>query len=306
MTSSRAQAPSFTAGSSETPSAKIFAAVMTVPNSSFAIRQSEPSTEIPGNSPSRMGVREVGALLNESAQADAAGYRHLAGGITAIDNGEDVNVENFVAFHQHLEWREHASLNVISGVNDTGKTHLLSSKLRWIFLPQKMELGRKTASSTGPTKRRWRKTLSLGVGLCSCGTSTNSGGPQPALWFDDDLGHQQQGLGTVRVPRRCGHGPDDHRLRARLVQDNEDHKVFLVLDNLRAHHAKEVAAWVRAHEHETRCSTCHPTRPTATRMNTSTGTSRRSCAAPIAAGRRMDCWRRLPPLCSSWSTARSG
>ena len=36
----------------------------------------------------------------------------------------------------------------------------------------------------------------------------------------------------------------------RLVQDSEGHKVFLVLDNLRAHHAKEVAAWVRAHEQE--------------------------------------------------------
>ena len=36
----------------------------------------------------------------------------------------------------------------------------------------------------------------------------------------------------------------------RLVQDSEGHKVFLILDNLRAHHAKEVAAWVQAHEHE--------------------------------------------------------
>lgn len=36
----------------------------------------------------------------------------------------------------------------------------------------------------------------------------------------------------------------------RLVQDSEGHKVFLILDNLRAHHAKDVAAWVQAHEHE--------------------------------------------------------
>ena len=36
----------------------------------------------------------------------------------------------------------------------------------------------------------------------------------------------------------------------RLVQDSEGHKVFLVLDNLWAHHAKEVAAWVWAHGHE--------------------------------------------------------
>ncbi|MDD2729184.1 hypothetical protein [Malikia sp.] len=91
MTSSRAQAPSFTAGSSESLSAKISAVATTVPNSFFAIRQSEPSTEISGNSPSHMGVREVGVLLNESAQADAAGHGRLAGGITAIDGGEDVN-----------------------------------------------------------------------------------------------------------------------------------------------------------------------------------------------------------------------
>ena len=33
-------------------------------------------------------------------------------------------VENFVAFQQKLVW-QHASLNVIIGENDTGKTHLL-------------------------------------------------------------------------------------------------------------------------------------------------------------------------------------
>lgn len=36
----------------------------------------------------------------------------------------------------------------------------------------------------------------------------------------------------------------------RLVQDSKGQKVFLILDNLRAHHAKEVADWVQAHEHE--------------------------------------------------------
>jgi len=89
-----------------------------------------------------------------------------------------LNVENFVGFHQRLEWRGHASLNVIIGVNDTGKTHLLkllytmtrsiedyskkqagpepkelaellSSKLRWTFLPQKMELGRLVTRGAG-------------------------------------------------------------------------------------------------------------------------------------------------------------
>jgi len=89
-----------------------------------------------------------------------------------------LTVENFVGFHQRLEWRDHASLNVIIGVNDTGKTHLLkllyamtrsiedyskkqagpepkelaellSSKLRWTFLPQKMELGRLVTRGAG-------------------------------------------------------------------------------------------------------------------------------------------------------------
>ena len=44
-----------------------------------------------GNSPSRMGVREVGALLNESAQADAVGHGRPVEGIPAINGGEDVN-----------------------------------------------------------------------------------------------------------------------------------------------------------------------------------------------------------------------
>ncbi len=79
-----------------------------------------------------------------------------------------MTVENFVAFHQHLEWREHASLNVISGVNDTGKTHLLSSKLRWIFLPQKMELGRLVTRGSGNrlgTDLRWNRDGRLKFGF---------------------------------------------------------------------------------------------------------------------------------------------
>lgn len=87
-------------------------------------------------------------------------------------------VENFVAFQQRLEWRAHASLNVIIGENDTGKTHLLkllyamaraieeyskkkvgpepkelsellATKLRWTFLPQKLELGRLVTRGSG-------------------------------------------------------------------------------------------------------------------------------------------------------------
>lgn len=88
-----------------------------------------------------------------------------------------VVVENFVAFQQRLEW-EHASLNVIIGENDTGKTHLLkllyamsraiedyarkkegpepkelsellAHKLRWVFLPQNLELGRLVSRRAG-------------------------------------------------------------------------------------------------------------------------------------------------------------
>lgn len=80
---------------------------------------------------------------------------------------QSLSIENFAAF-QKLEWNDHASLNVIIGVNDTGKTHLLkllyaitrsveefwkkqvdpkelhellANKLRWTFLPPKMKLG---------------------------------------------------------------------------------------------------------------------------------------------------------------------
>jgi AAA15 family ATPase/GTPase len=82
-----------------------------------------------------------------------------------------LTVEGFVAFQRKLEWHQHASLNVIIGENDTGKTHLLkllyamsraledfhkksagpepkelsellSTKMRWTFLPTKLELGR--------------------------------------------------------------------------------------------------------------------------------------------------------------------
>lgn len=87
-------------------------------------------------------------------------------------------VENFVAFQHRLEWKAHTSLNVIIGENDTGKTHLLkllyamaraiedyskkksgpqprelsellAHKLRWTFLPQKLELGRLVSRGTG-------------------------------------------------------------------------------------------------------------------------------------------------------------
>lgn len=95
--------------------------------------------------------------------------------MTAI---KSLSVENFVAFQQRLEWTAHASLNVIIGENDTGKTHLLkllyamarsiedyskkkagpepkelsellATKLRWTFLPQKLELGKLVSRGSG-------------------------------------------------------------------------------------------------------------------------------------------------------------
>jgi len=86
-------------------------------------------------------------------------------------------VENFVAFQHKLVW-QYASLNVIIGENDTGKTHLLkllyamsrsiedyakkkagpepkdlaellAQKLRWTFLPPRLELGRLVSRGTG-------------------------------------------------------------------------------------------------------------------------------------------------------------
>ena len=38
-----------------------------------------------------MGVREVGALLNELAQADAVGHGRSVEGIPVIHGGDDVN-----------------------------------------------------------------------------------------------------------------------------------------------------------------------------------------------------------------------
>ncbi len=69
----------------------------TVPSSSFAIRQLEPSTEVSGNSPPRMGIREVGAFLNKLAQADAVGHGRPVEGIPTIDGGEDVKGKQYSA-----------------------------------------------------------------------------------------------------------------------------------------------------------------------------------------------------------------
>jgi hypothetical protein len=64
-------------------SARIAARVNKIPNSP-AIRHLESSTEISGNLPSRSGVREVGILLNKSAQADAVGHDRPVEGIPVL------------------------------------------------------------------------------------------------------------------------------------------------------------------------------------------------------------------------------
>lgn len=69
----------------------------TVPSSSFASRQLGPSTEVSGNSPPRMGTREVGAFLNKLAQADAVGHGRAVEEIPTIDGGEDVKGKQYSA-----------------------------------------------------------------------------------------------------------------------------------------------------------------------------------------------------------------
>ena len=84
---------------------------------------------------------------------------------------DHLNLEGFAIFKQPLQWHDHGGLNLIIGENDTGKTHLLkllyavsraaeecwkkaegpepvelseilATKLRWVFLPHRLELGR--------------------------------------------------------------------------------------------------------------------------------------------------------------------
>ena len=98
-----------------------------------------------------------------------------------------LKVEGFAVFREPLNWLDHGSLNIIIGENDTGKTHLLkllysitravedyfkkaqgpdpldlssllASKLRWVFLPQNLELGR-LVSRGGDAKLK----ISLGI-----------------------------------------------------------------------------------------------------------------------------------------------
>ena len=100
---------------------------------------------------------------------------------------DTLRVEGFAVFREALNWHGHGSLNIIIGENDTGKTHLLkllysvaraveeyfkkaqgpepldlssllAAKLRWVFLPQNLELGR-LVSRGGEAKLR----ISLGI-----------------------------------------------------------------------------------------------------------------------------------------------
>ncbi|MCI1192606.1 AAA family ATPase [Calidifontimicrobium sp. SYSU G02091] len=130
-----------------------------------------------------------------------------------------LNVEGFVAFQQRLDWKDHTSLNVIIGENDTGKTHLLkllyamtraieehakkqagpepkelsellASKLRWTFLPQKMELGRLVSRGAGQR---------LSVELC-----WNAGG-YLKFGFGKDTTVRINELQTNGLPELNGH-----------------------------------------------------------------------------------------------------
>jgi predicted ATP-dependent endonuclease of OLD family len=61
---------------------------------------------------------------------------------------EKLSVQNFSAFHQ-LEWNDLGSLNVITGLNSTGKTHLL--KLLY-SIARGIEEGNKTTEVSGNSK----------------------------------------------------------------------------------------------------------------------------------------------------------
>ena len=55
----------------------------------------------------------------------------------------------------------------------------------------------------------------------------------------------------------------------RLIKDARQ-KVFLIVDNLKVHHARKVKAWVESHATRSSCSTCRPTPRTTTPRSTST------------------------------------
>lgn len=58
----------------------------------------------------------------------------------------------------------------------------------------------------------------------------------------------------------------------RLITDSKK-KVFLILDNLRVHHAKKVTAWLEEHKEQSSFSIFLPMRQSTTRTNCSTATS---------------------------------
>lgn len=109
---------------------------------------------------------------------------------------ESLVLENFAAFQSRMEWRHHKMLNILIGENDTGKTHLLkllyavsrsvedywkkkngpepkelsellAQKLRWTFLPPKLELGRLVSRSGTrlSAELRWSGRTSLRFGF---------------------------------------------------------------------------------------------------------------------------------------------
>jgi AAA15 family ATPase/GTPase len=115
---------------------------------------------------------------------------------------KSLTVENFAVFQTRLQWQDHASLNVIIGENDTGKTHLLkllyalartiedywkkqagpqplplsdllANKLLWTFLPEKFSLGKlvsKGARSKFAAEMTWGEHGSLRFGFAKDAT----------------------------------------------------------------------------------------------------------------------------------------
>lgn len=57
------------------------------------------------------------------------------------------------------------------------------------------------------------------------------------------------------------------RFMERLVRSSEQ-KVFLILDNLKVHHGKLVAAWLEKHKDKIEMFSCHPMLRNTIRMNT--------------------------------------
>ena len=79
-----------------------------------------------------MGVRKVGVLLNESAQADAVGHGRPVVGIPAIHGGEDVKA---LSPDKHAIALEIARIpELIKGYGHVKVRHLITARAQWNVL----------------------------------------------------------------------------------------------------------------------------------------------------------------------------